>query len=429
MALLAMASTNPGAGTAQGPDSAQVARTEARAAGAALRRGDSVQALTSLDHAVRAWPAQGAYRLRYANLAARMGRLTDALAELDTLVLLGYGWGSDEPVALLAGSDSRYHRTRAAMLRETAPLDRSTVVARLPDTLLHPEGVAWDGARRRWLVSSIRQRRIVAVDTAGRVTEFVPPGRDGLDAVFGMAVDSARGLLWVASSAMPNQLGYAVADSGRAGIFAFDLVTGRVVQRAAPPAVPGGHVLGDLVIGRSGEVFVSDSRFPAVYRLRPGAGALEAVAQGAPHFRSLQGLAFAEDGRSLYLADWSHGLLCLDLETGAVQPVALGVPGTLLGIDGLLRIGPRTLLGIQNGIVPPRVVQLTLSSAGDRVERLEVVDRHLPLASEPTLGTLGFGGMVYVANSPWSNYDDDGVPLAGASWPPPALLFLPLPLQ
>ena len=414
---------------AQVADSAQAARVHMRAAAASLRSGDSAAAVSHLERAVAAWPEQGAYRLRLANLAARTGRGALALAALDTLVRQGSGWSDLDAVATFLLAEPGYRALAERMRQATGPLPRSSILAALPDTMLHPEGVAWDGARERWLVSSIRQRRVVAVERGGAVRPFLVAGQDGLDAVFGLAVDSGRGLLWVASSAVPQQEGYAAADSGRAALFAFDLGTGQLRGRVGLPPVAGGHLLGDLTIAPDGSVFASDSRSPAVYRARGLSGTAEVLVERDPLFRSLQGLALSGDGRSLYLADWSHGLLRVDLSTRRVVPVPLTVTGTTLGIDGLLRLDARRLVGIQNGIAPPRVVLLTLDQTGERVVGVEPLDRHLPLATEPTLGVLAGGALVYVANSPWASYGDDGQPLAGAAWPRPTLLRLPLSTQ
>ncbi len=410
-------------------DSAQAARLYVRTAGASLREGDTAAAVAHLERAVAAWPEQGAYRLRLANLAARAGHRALALAALDTLLRQGSGWSDRDDVATILGADSGYRALAGRMRQAAGPLLRSTILAELPDTMLHPEGVAWDGVRQRYLVSSIRQRRVVAVEREGAVRPFIAAGQDGLDAVFGMAVDSSRGLLWLASSAVPNQEGYAAADSGRAALFAFDLGTGELRGRVALPPVAGGHLLGDLTLASDGTVYASDSRHPAVYRARGLSGTAELLVERDPLFRSLQGLALSGDGRSLYLADWSHGLLRVDLLTRRVTSVPLTVAGTTLGIDGLLRLDARRLIGLQNGIAPPRVVLLTLDQTGERLVGVETLDRHLPLATEPTLGVLAGGALVYVANSPWASYGDDGQPRAGASWPRPALLRLPLSTQ
>jgi len=55
-----------------------------------------------------------------------------------------------------------------------------------------------------------------------------------------------------------------------------------------------------------------------------------------------------------------------------------------------------------------------------------VLDRHLPVADEPTIGAIAGDRFVYVANSQWEKYDDQGRLEAGARLTPPVLLELPL---
>ncbi|HWA58400.1 MAG TPA: hypothetical protein VG692_14160, partial [Gemmatimonadales bacterium] len=140
--------------------------------------------------------------------------------------------------------------------------------------------------------------------------------------------------------------------------------------------------------------------------------------------RSPQGIV--PDGPRLLVADYSLGITAIDLSSGAVRTLTPPAQGTVLGIDGLVRLNERQLIGIQNGTTPARVVRLTLSPDGTAIDRVEAIDRYLPEASEPTQGMVTGGSYVYVANSPWSNYDDDGTVKAGARWPRPLLLRLPL---
>lgn len=421
MALLALTTRL----TAQLPDSAAAARAHLRAANTALRAGDTAAVLAAAERAVRAWPTQVAYRLTLARFAARSGRTELAFRELDSVIALGAGWTDDDPLHAALLPVRGYAALHARMQAAVAPLPRSRVMATLPDTMLHPEGIAWDGARRRFLVSSIRRRQVVAVDAEGRTTPFLRPGQDGLDAVIGLAIDSAAGLLWVTSRALPNQEGYTAADAGRSALLAFDLASGTLRRR-----VDGaGAGLGDLTIGPDGTLYLSDDAGRAIHRLRPGGAALEPVTRGDPLLRSPQGLVLAPGGARLYVADWSHGLLVVDLASGKVRPVALDGVGSLLGLDGLVLAAPGRLVAVQNGLAPPRIVALTLDASGERVAHLEVLDRHLPIATEPTQGVLTGGALVYVANSPWANYDDAGTPLPGAGWPSPILLRLPIPPQ
>ncbi|HSB55500.1 MAG TPA: hypothetical protein VLD58_14165 [Gemmatimonadales bacterium] len=411
--------------SAQAADSSAAARAHYRAAVTSLRGGDTAAALTALGKAAEAWPAQGFYHAARAELAAAAGRTDVALAALGKLIAIGWSWAPGDPGLRPLAGNAAYARLEQEMLRATGPLLRSTVLASLPDSLLHPEGIAWDGARRRWLVSSVRQRKVVAIDARGSTVDLVRSGQDGLDAALALGVDSARGLLWVASAALPQMTGYTPADAGRSRIFAFDLATGSLRRRIELPGNQGGHSVGDLTVALDGTVYASDNRSAAIYRIDPAGGdTARMILSSTSGLRSPQGIV--PDGHRLLVADYSLGISAVDLATGAVTTLTPPAEGTVLGIDGLVRLDARRLIGVQNGTTPARVVRLTLTDDGAGVARVETLDRHLPEASEPTLGVLTGGAFVYVANSPWSNYDGDDAVRADAHWPSPVLLRLPI---
>jgi len=426
LALLAVPGLSaPIPAAAQAADSAAAARSHYRAAVGALRAGDTVAAVASLGRAATAWPAQGFYHAAYARLTAASGQPDSALAALKRLITLGYGWEESDPVAEALSKVPAYAGVEAAMHAATAPLRRSAVLRELPDTLLHPEGIAWDGAGKRWLVSSVRQRKVVAVDARGNARDLVRSGQDGLDAALAIGVDSARGLVWVASAALPQMQGWTEADTGRSHLFAFDLASGRVRRKIRLPPAESGHSVGDLTVTSDGTVFASDTRAPAIYRVAPGSGdTASTVAANTPMVRSPQGLVL--DGERLLVADYSLGIESVDLATGAVRTIPAPPGTTVLGIDGLVRLDQRNLIGVQNGVAPARIVRLTLSPDGSAITQVTPIDRYLPEASEPTQGVIVGSAYVYIANSPWTNYGNDGSPAAGAAWPAPLLLRLPL---
>jgi hypothetical protein len=424
MALASLVATATAA-HGQVADSAAAARSHYREAVSALQSGDTARAIAALGLAASAWPAQGAYQAAYARLAAAGGQRAEALGALKRLVTLGYGWDKSDPVVQSLAGVPEYSVLERGMLAATAPLVRSHILLQLRDTLLHPEGIAWDGARRRWLVSSVRQRKIIAVDQRGVATDLVRSGQDGLDAALAIGVDSARRLVWVASAALPQQQGWTPADSGRSALLAFDLTTGGLRRRVYLPGAAGGHSIGDLTVLANGTVFASDTRSPALYRVPAGGGdSARVVVAGDPLVRSPQGLV--ADGVRLLVADYSHGILAVDLATGSVVALPAPAETTTLGIDGLVRQDRHHLIGVQNGIWPARIVRLTLSPEGRAITEVTVLDRHLPEAGEPTQGVVLDGAFVYLANSPWSNYDDEGRTRPGAEWSAPLLLRLPL---
>jgi hypothetical protein len=179
-----------------------------------------------------------------------------------------------------------------------------------------------------------------------------------------------------------------------------------------------------VAIGPLGDVYASDSRDPVLYRLEDGVDTLQAIRH--PLFRSLQGVAPAPDGRTVFVADYSHGLMRVDVITGDVVRIADGPGSTSLGCDGLAW-DDGALVAVQNGVNPPRVVRFVLDSAWMGIVRTELLDQNLPMADEPTMGVVLGDDFVYVANSQWGKYGDDGQLLPNARLRRPVLLSVPLP--
>jgi len=133
----------------------------------------------------------------------------------------------------------------------------------------------------------------------------------------------------------------------------------------------------------------------------------------------------AADETTLIVADYSHGLLRIDPGTGSVSPLESPGGVTMLGIDGLARHG-RDLIAIQNGGVVPRVIRIRLDPGERAIVGIEVLDRNVAIADEPTLGVVVGDQFYYVANSQWEKRDEGGTPRPGAALAPTIVLRLPL---
>jgi len=276
------------------------------------------------------------------------------------------------------------------------------------------EGVAWDAPRRRLFASSVAGRELLVHEAgAWRVVPGVEAG-----SLFGLAIDPRRQLLWLTSGVVEQTPG---PDTAYRGLIALDLRSLRVVRRVPAPA---GGSPGDLVIATDGTIYASDPQNGAVYRARPGAAALDTlVAPGT--MRSPQGLALSRDGRRLYVADYGYGLAVIDPASGRIGRVAAQSPTMLDGIDGLIADGG-TLIAIQNGVNPRRIVRLHLSRDGLAIARVEVLERGTPEWGEPTLGTLVNGSLVYVADAQWERFGAGGAVTGEGPLRPTAIRILGL---
>jgi SMP-30/Gluconolactonase/LRE-like region len=272
-----------------------------------------------------------------------------------------------------------------------------------PDLLT--EGIAYDSGQRAFYLGSVRHRRILRVPSKGQVSRFGGSPVPLPWAPLGLRVDPAGRSLWVAAAALPQMEGYVAADSGKSGLLRFDLRSGKLTAKYLATG-PGPHALGDVAISRTGDVYASDSRSPVIFRKPAGSDTLERWLE-SPLLVSAQGLAFSPDERRLYLADYARGLLVIDRASRSIS--VLPGPDTVvtMGIDGLY-FHDGSLIGIQNGLTPHRVVRLKLSPSGDRVLGAEVLERAHPRYQEPTLGTVVGGDLFYVANSQWERFGEDG---------------------
>jgi len=431
MAILLICGPARGAAAAWSPaDSAAVARATWREAREARAHGDPVGAMLKADRAHDAWPTQWYYAYGLATLAAEAGEPSTTARALDDLVAIGAApdLSTDSTLMALGRENISVQTSLQRVAANRVPLARSRplVTFAAVDSAFFPEGLARDGRTGRFFVASVRERKIAVVTPGKLARDFVPAAAGRLRAVLAVAVDARHGRLWATSAGIPQMAGFAAGDTGRASIHAFDLASGKVIARHDLPKSPEGHVPGDVCIAPSGDVYVTDSAHPAIWRLRAGAkdGAPPEEWLSDPSFRSLQGQAFSADGRTLYIADYSHGLAAIDVATKVVRWLEPPAGVCVLGIDGMGRAGD-DLVCVQNGIAPARIVRVRLGP-GSRIAGLEVLDRNTAVADEPTMGVVAGGNFVYVANSQWEKYDEAGARRLDRELTAPTLLSVPL---
>ncbi|MBF8186626.1 SMP-30/gluconolactonase/LRE family protein [Nonomuraea sp. K274] len=135
---------------------------------------------------------------------------------------------------------------------------------------LHPEGVAYDPARKAFLVSSMRQGTVSILRPDGSVKTLVRDSK--LISAVGIQIDSAHQRLFVAN-----------ADDGAgehsspetqkhvAGLGVYDLRTGHRVRYVDLAATTGGvrenHFGNDIALAPDGTAYVTDSFAPVIYRV------------------------------------------------------------------------------------------------------------------------------------------------------------------
>ncbi len=217
----------------------------------------------------------------------------------------------------------------------------------LTGPVYYPEGIA--AARNGTLyVGSIGTGAIVRIPSGSSTPEiFVQPRASFGN--YGMAVDTPRGLLWVCTyddTLIPAQ---------PAALTAYALGTGEVAASYVMPGPDG--FCNDVVVDHQGNVYATDAFANTVVRLRQGASDLETWAtsplfSAPPYTITLNGLVFDRGEHRLYVVRSDTGTLFsipVNLDGSAGEPVAIPVDGPLELPDGIERVGPHTLLVVENG--------------------------------------------------------------------------------
>ena len=401
-------------------DSAAQARQSFRAASRATTTRET---LSHLVRATQVWPTQPAYWSAAARVGARLSDTTVVRDAIESLARMHAGavLSTDSAVQRMAHHPS-IARALQRLARSTAPITAGRVVATLPDTTVFAEGVDADPRTDAFYVASIKHRTVYEIRADGVIRDLRLSGDARIGSVLGVRVAPDGRTLYATTAGLPVMDQYVAADSSIAAILRIRIADGRVEARWDVATDGTRHLLGDLAVTSHGEVYASDSYAPALYRLRPGADSLESLHH--PLFRSLQGIAPIPGQSRLIVADYSHGLLRVNLATNTVTRIA-DVPGTTsLGIDGIVwqRGG---IIAVQNGMEPARIARFTLDGTQARVVRVDDLDRQPTVADEPTIGTLWRGGFVYVANRQWEKFDDDQR-RPGTTLTPTRLLCVPL---
>jgi hypothetical protein len=262
---------------------------------------------------------------------------------------------------------------------------------------LIPEGLAWDSAREVFYLSSLHRRKIVQVTTDGHLSDFLQPQQDAIFPVLGIRMDANDGTIWANTweekpTASHSQLLHLNAS-------------GKVLARFAP-SDSAQHGFNDLVIRKTGDGFVTDSLANQVFHFDPDSKSFSPLRLHRQLYYP-NGIALAEDDRTLYIAD-ALGVLKYDVASSSSVDVVPGPHNTLAGVDGLYWYRG-SLVTIQNGIGTPRVAVHKLAADGMRVTKAAILEFRTKLSVLPTTGAIHGSDFYFIANSQIDNLNGDKI--------------------
>lgn len=170
-----------------------------------------------------------------------------------------------------------------------------------------------------------------ALPDASKATLWIDKSAAKLSAVLGVLADDAHGRLWVCSSDL-NRLGEPVS------LKSFDIKSGALVADYPFPESKG--LCNDIVVAKDGTAYATDTPNARVFRLKPGATALETWVSD-PRFDGIDGVTFWPNG-DILITNVRTGLLFRiamqsDGSAGAITQVQTSRP--LDGPDGMRPTG------------------------------------------------------------------------------------------
>lgn len=374
------------------------------------------------------------YLLRMASVEAHLGNNADAIGWMKKYAAMGlkYDVAQDDDLKPLL-ADPEFAAVAQEMKSGSKPVQKAEAVCAIPLPDLMPEDLTFDTGAKTFVVSSIQHHSMyrVTFPKAGAaecgLKEIPLEEQAKRWPTLAVSYDAKRNLLWMTAAAMPGFAGFAKEDEGKSALFAIDGSSGKVVRRF-DLATDGAAVLGDMSVAADGAVYVSDSIGGGVYRVQGdlATAKLEKIADG---FFSPQTPVLAVDGKRLFVADYSMGIAVVDLtrENPPGQLTYLQHPESVAvtGLDGLYLAGD-SLIGIQNGTEPERIVRFHLNPAQTAITSAEVVEQSTERLGDPTHVT-GLNGWLYAtANVGWNKIDDHGQIKAGEHFTAPVLLRFPV---
>ena len=390
---------------------------------AAYAENDYQAYLENLNGAISLRPEHPGFVYKKAGAYAMLGRPDSALDLLERLSAAGLSFNAsaDSDLVTLWDRDD-FNKISERFAANAEQIGEPETVLTLDARGLIAESVAYYSEVESWLISSVRQRKIVAAAPMGEQFDFSSKD-DSLWGVFGIKVDQNRGNLWACTGVVPQMEGFTDGQSGT-GVVCYTLETGKLAGRVSLPDDGDPHLLGDLIVAENGDVYATDSYGPRLYKLPEGAGQFELFAE-LGSFVSPQGLVFGIDETVIFVADYLNGICKVDLSSKNITIIDHAEDVVVFGIDGLY-FYDNSLIAVQNGTQPNRVMRFFLNAEGTAIESQEILAANHPDFAEPTLGMLMGDEFYFVGSSQWGAVDNDGNLVPEGELKPHIIFKLPL---
>ncbi len=275
-----------------------------------------------------------------------------------------------------------------------ASAQQTTIAFTLKEKDLILEGLTYDSIYNVFYAGSIHKRKIITLVPGKSAVDFITEGQDQIGEVLGLRVDALRRLLWVCNNSGAEQ------TKKHWGVHVYDLATRKLIKKFELPPSDESHLFNDLVITKTGDVYITDSDFSSIYKVSLQ-GKLELFLT-SEQLVYCNGITLSTDEKKLIVSSFK-GVYQIDLTTKKME--RMNLPGYhVFGLDGLYTY-KRSLIGIQNTSFPESINQYFLSEDKASFSHAEVLATNLPEFDMPTTGVIAGDWFYFIANSQLGNYE------------------------
>ncbi len=319
---------------------------------------------------------------------------------------IGYDIRADKDLDNIGGTEV-YDYLADLFNSALQPFGSAETAFTIPYKGLISKGIAYDPKNEAFFVGTVRTGEIFRFGKDKNIKPFIQANeKNGMWAVLGLAIDSERRHLWVASAVVPQFLGFVPKANGISGIFKYDLDNGQLLKRYMAPHDKLPHLFADLTLTKQGDVYITDSIAPLVFKIPATTDTMEQFFHGQ-NFINFRGVSFSEKHEYLYVADYALGIIVVDTKGKQARIAEKSPHLNLTGIDSMTYDdASESLIVVQSGFSPQRIMRLDLADNGGVIKNAQpIVGNHSEFA-DPALGTLVDDMFYFVANSQWGLFQN-----------------------
>ncbi|MBT8058185.1 MAG: hypothetical protein HKP03_06230 [Xanthomonadales bacterium] len=348
---------------------------------------------------LRLRPYEAEYMVNVVRAAALMGRRSVAYDFMLQMQQQGLSHDfNQEPDSESIRNSEAYDYINELLVEAGKAAGEGSTIFELPKLAGDLGAMAWDESRKRWLLGTLSEGKLLAVGDDGQVEVLLEgSAENGPWSIGGLAVDAVTGRIWVASSETPKFQGYSPVKKSGHAVFEYKLDSLEPVARHDLSPDQLDHDLGSIAVTGDGFLYVIDRAQPIVFRLEPGGKALVPFV-ASPELVRLTDLAVTPDNSRVFASDIAKGIWVID--PVAEQAGMLAGPETL-NLGGITGLAYRNgqLFVIQGAQTPQRLLRLELDATGSQAAEVTPMAIALDRFDGPGVGSIREDGLFYVANA------------------------------